>query len=557
MTATIARPRPGRQEDERDGFGRMLRAEWTKFRTVRGWVIAVVIAAVLMDLVGLFAGGQSNISCNNGRGQVLHGAACIPPVPLGPGGEPVTDSFYFVRQPLTGNGSIAVRVASLTGRYGGGFGPANPASGSSRPDAVAGSQIGVQPWSKAGIIIKQGTRQGSPYAAMMVTGGHGVRMQYNFTGDIAGLPGAVSARSPRWLRLTRSGDTITGYDSADGTHWDEVGAATLAGLPATAQIGLFATSPAYIKLSQFFGGTTGQIGPSLATGVFDHVALSGGRRVTGEWSGKGKWAGGGTWSGDNVGNQGAFGPLTGQVETFRQAGGRFTVTGSGDIAPQVPGGGGGPGSTIEDHLMGAFAALIVMVVVGAMFMTAEYRRGLIRATLAATPRRSLVLVAKAIVIAAVTFAAGLAAAVIAVVVGVRLSRDQGTYVFPVSWLTWVQVVAGTAALLAVAAVLGLALGTMLRRSAAAVAAAIVLTVVPFLLGVAQLLPVGAAEWVLRVTPAAAFAIQQSVPAYPQVVASYTPPVYFPLSPWAGFGVLCGYTALALGLAAFVLRRRDA
>ena len=550
MTATIARSRPGRREDERDGFGPILRAEWTKFRTVRGWVIAVVIAAVLMDLVGLFAGGQSNISCDNGGGQVLHGAACIPAVPLGPGGEPVTDSFYFVRQPLTGNGSITVRVTSLTGRYGGGFGPANPASGSANPEGVAGSHIGTQPWSKAGIIIKQGTGQGSPYAAMMVTGAHGVRMQYDFSHDIAGLPGAVSARAPRWLRLTRSGDTITGYDSADGTHWKEVGAATLTGLPATVQIGLFATSPAYQSLSQFFGGTTGQIGPSLATGTFDHVRLHG-QRVTGD----GKV--GGTWSGDNVGNQGAFGPQTGQVETFRQAGRRITVTGSGDIAPQVPGGGGGPDSTIEDHLMGAFAALIVMVVVGAMLMTAEYRRGLIRATLAATPRRGRVLAAKAVVIAAVMFTAGLAAAVVAVVVGVRLSHDQGTYVYPVSWLTWVRVVAGTAALLAVAAVLGLALGTMLRRSAAAVTAATVVTVVPFLLGVAQLLPVAAAEWVLRVTPAAAFAIQQSVPAYPQVTANYTPPIYFPLSPWAGFGVLCGYTALALSLAAVLLCRRDA
>ena len=35
--------------------------------------------------------------------------------PVGPGGEPVTDSFYFVHQPLAGNGSITVRVTSLTG----------------------------------------------------------------------------------------------------------------------------------------------------------------------------------------------------------------------------------------------------------------------------------------------------------------------------------------------------------------------------------------------------------------------------------------------------------
>ena len=71
-----------------------------------------------------------------------------------------------------------------------------------------------------------------------------------------------------------------------------------------------------------------------------------------------------------------------------------------------------------------------------------------------------------------------------------------------------------------------------------------------------MLPLRAAEWLLRVTPAAAFAIRQSVPAYSQVTAGYAPPIYFPLSPWAGFGVLCGYTTLALGLAGFLLRRRD-
>jgi ABC-type transport system involved in multi-copper enzyme maturation permease subunit len=540
MTATIARhrPGPGREDAGSDGFGRIVRAEWIKFRTVRGWVIAVVIAVVLMDLVGLFAGGQANTICDNGGGRVLHGAACVPPVPLGPGGVPVTDSFTFVRQPLAGNGSITVRVTSLTGRYGGGFGPANQGP-------VAGSKVGVQPWSKSGIIIKRSTRQGSAYAAMMVTGRHGVRMQYDFTHDIAGLPGAVSARSPRWLRLTRSGDTITGYDSADGRHWTEVGAVALAASSSAVQAGLFATSPAYMSLSQAFGGSTGQVGPSLATGGFDHVRLTGARP-------------GARWTGVAVGNQDAFGPQSAQLEGFQRAGDRFTVTGSGDIAPQVAGGAGGdPNSTIEDHLMGAFAGLIVLVVIGAMFMTAEYRRGLIRTTLAATPRRGRVLAAKAIVIAAVTFAASLVAAVIAVVVGVRLSHDQGTYVFPVSWLTWLQVVAGTAALLAVASVLALALGALLRRSAAAVTAAIVVTVVPFILGIAQVLPLGAAEWVLRVSPAAAFAIQQSVPVYSQVTTNYTPPVYFPLSPWAGFGVLCGYTALALGLAFVALRRRDA
>ena len=63
------------------------------------------------------------------------------------------------------------------------------------------------------------------------------------------------------------------------------------------------------------------------------------------------------------------------------------------------------------------------------------------------------------------------------------------------------------------------------------------------------------EW-LRLTPAAGFAIQQSIPKYPQVIGLYVPLAsFYPLEPWAGFAVLCGYTALALGLAIFLLRRR--
>ena len=83
-------------------------------------------------------------------------------------------------------------------------------------------------------------------------------------------------------------------------------------------------------------------------------------------------------------------------------------------------------------------------------------------------------------------------------------------------------------------------------------------VLPFILGVAGLLPFGAAQWLLRVTPAAAFAIQQYVPAYPQVSNTYLPQYgYYPLAPWAGFAVLCLWAALALWLATFLLRRRDA
>ena len=165
------------------------------------------------------------------------------------------------------------------------------------------------PWSKAGIIIKDGTRQGSAYAAMMVTGGNGVRMQWNYTGDTAGLPGAVSAASPRWLRLTRDGDTITGYDSADGTHWTRVGTVALAGLPSTVQAGLFVTSPLYTTYSSSLGVGNASNSSTRAAAVFDHVSR------TGTWPAS-------TWTGDDVGAGNLRGRAGARRITRRPAGSR-------------------------------------------------------------------------------------------------------------------------------------------------------------------------------------------------------------------------------------------
>jgi ABC-type transport system involved in multi-copper enzyme maturation permease subunit len=399
---------------------------------------------------------------------------------------------------------------------------------------------GVQPWSKAGIIIKASTAQGSAYAAMMVTGSHGVRMQWDFTHDVAGLAGNVSAASPRWLRLTRSGNVIRGYDSADGTHWTLVGTATLTGLPATAQAGLFAASPGYTVTSTSLGGSSSTGGPALATGAFDHVSQ------------QGTWPAG-RWTGQDIQSV-ADNALAAPAQGFTQTDGRFTVSGSGDIAPA----GGDAGSDIAHTLAGTFAGLIAAVVIGVMFITAEYRRGLIRTTFTASPRRGRVLAAKAVVLGAVTFVTGLVAAAIVVPLAEHLLRENGNPIVPVSALTEARIVAGTAALLAVAAVLALAVGALLRRSAAAITVVIAGIVLPYLLAVlGGVLPVGAEDWLVRVTPAAAFAIQQSVPAYPQVIDSYVPANgYFPLAPWAGLAVLCAWTALALALAAYALRRRD-
>jgi ABC-type multidrug transport system permease subunit len=517
----------------KNGFTQALRAELTKFRTVRGWIIGALVGVLAMAGVGLLAsaGGQSACQAVGAQGQPGSGSCSHSmSLPLGPNGEPVSDSFYFVRQPLAGDGSLTVRVTSMTGLV-----PSADGNGNNVP--------GVVPWAKAGLIIKENLTQGSAYASIMVAADHGVRMQWNYTGDTAGMSGTVGAANPRWLRLTRSGDVITGYDSADGTNWSRVAAVTLAGLPPTAQVGLFTTSPDSMSVTQSFGGGTSNAGgPTQDTAVFDHLATSGG------WTA-------GPWKGQYVGT-----PEIPGVVGYHQAGGQFTLTGEGDIAP-IPAGHGGPAdsaATVSDYLIGTFAGMLAVVVVAALFVTAEYRRGLIRLTLAATPSRGRVLAAKAVVVAVAGFIAGLLGAGIAVLAGEAITRARGYYAFPVSGMTEARVIVGTAILAAFASVLALAIGTIVRRSAATVATVIVVIVLPYFFAEASVLPLSAGAWLLRVMPAAGFALQQVYPVYHQVTMSYVPfSGYFPLSPLAGLGVLAAWTAAALALAAYLLRRRDA
>lgn len=511
MTPYRSQARPGR-----DGFLPLLSAEWTKFITVRGWWVGTACAAVAVILFGLL-----------GTAAQQQGSGGGPIVPTGPGGEQVNDSFFFVHRALTGNGSITVPVTSLTGVI----------------DGPSGQFGGTQPWAKAGVIVKESLNPGSSYAAVMVTPGHGVRMQYDYTHDLAGMSGPATSDSPRWLRLVRSGDTITGYDSANGTSWTLIGTARLSGLASVVQAGLFVTSPSIIQDTDKGGSSL----PAVATGAFGQPGL------TGQWNQQ-------TWTGQQIGGgAGTSGSYTNSIHgQFASSASGFTVTGAGDIAPVVGGIAMGPGRTLENFLVGAFAGLIIMIVIATLFITGEYRRRLIRTTLTVTPRRGRVLIAKALVIGSVTFVSGLAGAAVAVLLGEPHARAGGFLVYTDPPLTELRVLAGTGLLLAVAAILALAVGVIVRRSAPVITLVVAVTVLPYILATAGILPAGAAEWLLRVSPAAGFAIQQSVPRYEQVMNIYTPANgYYPLAPWAGFAVLCGYALVALAAAIVVLRRRDA
>jgi ABC-type transport system involved in multi-copper enzyme maturation permease subunit len=509
-----------------------LRAEWTKFRTVRGWMIGSVFAALM---VVLFTFLQAN-GKHTGYCTTPNPSSCVAGhqyVPTGPSGEAVADTYELVAKRLTGDGTITARITSLVGRVW--AGPANEAP------SLADTRPGLTSWAKAGLLVTPSTRQGSSYAAVMATGGHGVRFQYDYTHDQAGLPGPISCAAARWLRLTRTGDTITGYDSTDGTNWHSVGSAQLAGLPTTVQVGLVATSP-----------TTSEGSATQATASFDHIAIGSGADGAAH-------AAPGPWHGASIGTGPHDFYTTLGKGGYRRARDSIVVTGSGDISPAVASAGGDTAS--DSLLFGLVVALIVLVVIGAMFITSEYRRGLIRTTFAATPDRGRVLAAKAVVVGGVAFAVGAVASAVAIPLGEHVMSANGNYIFPADSLTVAQVIVGSGALVALTSVAVLGIGTILRRSASAIVIGVLVFVLPTFTGPGIIGPTSsgaAATWLYRVTPAAGFSLLGILPrsglvSYPYTMANG----YYPLPPWAGLLVLGAYAAVALLAARVVLRRRDA
>ncbi|MDP9868962.1 MULTISPECIES: hypothetical protein [Streptosporangium] len=484
----------------------MLRAEWTRFRSARGWVLAVAASVLVTVSLGLLIAGGARTTCVTGKGE----GPCPAPL-VGPDGTAVKDKYYFVHQPLKGNGSITARVSGMTGQI-------------RLPDAVPGVRNikeGVVPWAKAGLLVRQSLKQGTPYAAVMLTGDHGVRMQYNYVHDVAGGP----HNGPQWLRLTRSGDTITGQESDDGKTWTEVGTVKLTGLPETVEIGLFATSPGALwDMAKAFAS---------ATAAFDQIELRGAN---------------GSWRRDDVGvSMESDGKTPHHPGGVVESGGKLIVTGGGDIGPATVEG----GLRADLMLIGGAVGLIPMLVAAVTFFTTEHRRGLIRNSPPAEPHPARLLVAKAAVVGVVASVAGLVTSGVVVPAGLAMLRANRNPIQPITLGTELRVIVGYAALTAAAAVLALGLAALVKRAVVAIGLAIALVVVPYLLATAGLAP-----WLLVITPAAGFAITQSVPTFAHV--DVDPSLlggYYPLPPWAGLAVTWGYAAFALGIAIAAYRRK--
>lgn len=519
MSLTSTQPHPNRAPAS-NSWRSVLWAEWVKLRSVRGWIIALVLgAAAMFTFCYLVANGPTTGEVSNGPRSV---------VPNGPGGQGIADTYEFVHQTLTRNGTITVQITSLTGM--------TATSQTNVQGSLSSSHPGLASWAKAGLLVTSSTRQGSAYAAVIATGSHGIRFQWNYTHDTAGPPGAVTKATPRWVRLVRSGDTITGYTSADGHRWTEVGSTRLPGLPAAVQAGTFVTSPAVVSGSA--------ASPTLATATFDNITVNGSPAHTASWQGQ------------DIGTaKSSFYPTL-APGNYHQAGNSLVVSGSGDIAPAVVEGLVGTHTASSSLSFGLVVGLLVVIVVASMFVTSEYRRGLIRTTFTAIPARGRDLAAKSLVIGALSFLLSAAVMTVAVPLGQHLLRSHGIYVYYASTLTQARIAIGASAVIGITAIIVTALSALVRRPAAAIAAGVGVILVPFI--VASASGGGIAAWLLRLTSAAGMSMLQALTQYHQVSYAYTiTNGYYPLAPLAGLAVLCGYALLALTAAAVLLNRRDA
>jgi ABC-2 type transport system permease protein len=195
-------------------------------------------------------------------------------------------------------------------------------------------------------------------------------------------------------------------------------------------------------------------------------------------------------------------------------------------------------------LQAYFVAQLAVGVLGVMVITGEYSTGMIRATLAAAPGRLPVLWAKSLVFGAVVLVVMEVVSFVTFFGGEAILSTQHAEA-TLSSPQALRIVTGIGLYLTVVGLLGTALGTIIRSTAGAIAA---------LFGILLVLPVlgqvlDDTSWGKHITP--------YLPANAGGDLITNDPAPGSLGPWTGFGVFVLYAAVAMAIAAYLLKRRDA
>ena len=201
---------------------------------------------------------------------------------------------------------------------------------------------------------------------------------------------------------------------------------------------------------------------------------------------------------------------------------------------------------------GIYLGQAVIAVLAVTAASSEYGTGMIRLTLAATPRRLTVLAAKAAVLTVLVLATGTAAVVASLLAGGLILPGHGigpSHGYPALSLgdgPVLRAALGSVLYLVLVALLSLGAATAVREAAASIGV---------VLGLLYLFPIIAA---VAGNPDLARHVQQIGPMTAGLAIQATTGLNrLPISPWAGLGVLAAWAAGALLLGGLLLRRRDA
>jgi ABC-type transport system involved in multi-copper enzyme maturation permease subunit len=207
----------------------------------------------------------------------------------------------------------------------------------------------------------------------------------------------------------------------------------------------------------------------------------------------------------------------------------------------------GIGDRIWDPTAVSFRAIniaqLAIAVLGVMVVTSEYSTGMIRASLAAVPRRSRFLASKTLVFTLVALVVGEITAFAAFLLGQAVIGSNAPHT-NLGANGVLRAVIGAGLYLAVVGLLASSLGALLRNTAAGISAVVALLFV--LPGVVQALPDSWRNPVTEFWPTQAgsqiFVIHRD---------AHT------LAAWSGFGVMVLFTAVVVGVAHYAIERRDA
>lgn len=203
-------------------------------------------------------------------------------------------------------------------------------------------------------------------------------------------------------------------------------------------------------------------------------------------------------------------------------------------------------------LSGVDLGQAVVAVMAVLMVGSEYSSGMIRVTLAAMPRRPVVLAAKAVLLASLTLVAGAVAVCGSILVAKAVMPGHGFTSadgYPPSTFTdstMLRAAGGSVLYLVLIGLLSLGIATAVRDSAAGIGITLgLLYLSPIISGV-----VSNPTWHARLERYSPMNAGLAIQATRNLTT-------LPIGPWEGLGVLAAWTAAALLLGGALLRLRDA